>query len=121
MKMLRHLPDNLGEPTQKVITYQKGDDEYIVIESAGGRFIFLDEGGAGSSIVDRVRDVQQQTDVQDSQQGQEGGSGYSQGQGRQTPEGLLVSEVQTISSDQHTVIHHSVAPNPINWGTNADD
>lgn len=108
MKMLRHLPDDPGEPIQRLTTYRKGSDEYIVLESAAGRFIFLNEGEEGDSIVDSVRDVFQQEEVQDGSQSQETGSGDRQDQGVTAPEGILVPDMPSISSDQHRVVHRSV-------------
>lgn len=106
--MLRRLPDDPGEQVQRLTTYRKGSDEYIVLESAGGRFIFLDEGGEGDSIVDPIRDVFQQEEVQDSSQSQASRAFYSQRQGNANAAGIPVPDMPSISSDQHTVIHHSV-------------
>lgn len=103
--MLRQLPDDPGEQVQRLTTYRKGSDEYIVLESAGGRFIFLDEGGQGNSIVDPIRDVFQQEEVQDGGQGQETGSGDRQDQGVTAPEGVPMPYMSDISPDEHAVIH----------------
>lgn len=108
MKMLRHLPDDPGEMVQRLTTYRKGSDEYTVLETAGGRFIFLNEGGEGSNVVDPVRDVLQQEEVQDGGQSQEAGSVDRQDQGVTVPAGISVPDMPSFSPDQHTVVHHSV-------------
>lgn len=118
MKMLRRLPDDPGEVTQRLTTYRKGDDEYIVLESAGGRFIFFDEGGADNSLVAGVHDVLQQEDLQDSIQSQASCAFYSQRQGNENAAGILMPDMQTVSSDEHTVIHHAV---PANCRSSAND
>ena len=122
MKMLRQLPQGLGDPIETLTSYQLGDDIYTVQEVAGGRFIFLDEGGAetNGALAGRAN-VPFQEEVQDRREGQEAGTVHSQNTRLTDATSLFVSSLQTFPPYQRAVGGadcYLCSPDPCTGGDN---
>lgn len=105
MKVLRRLPDDVGEPIEVVTKYKKGNVNYIVSTTSGGRMIYSYEdeqvqvrGGQEAREVVGVFDVPHEEEIHQHGQSQEGGTNDSQVQGeRQATAPVPMSSMQGVS------------------------
>ena len=98
MKILRHLPDGLGEPTEVQKIYKKEDKTYIVQANEAGRMIYEYDTGELSELV-ASSNMLHEEEVQ--QQGESEGDGSLRGEatGRQVAESVPMPQLQEIPSD----------------------
>lgn len=98
MKVLRHLPDGLGEPTEVHEIYEKEDKTYIVQATEAGRMIYEYDTEELSELV-ASSNVLHEEEVQQQGESEVGGSPRGEATGQQDAESVPMPELQEVPSD----------------------
>lgn len=117
MKVLRRLPDDVGDPVEVATKYRRGDTTYIVHQTSGGRMIYAYENEQlqahprqEAREVVGVLDVLHEEEIQHPSESQESSSHNGQDEReREIAAPISMSFVQEISPLHREVIRPTIA------------
>lgn len=101
MKILRYLPEGVGEPVETSRRYERGNTVYIVQHNEAGRMIYTYEREE-TTIVDGSEDVSREEEVQQQGEGEQSSPQHSESTGEQSPSTHIpMSRLQEVPLDNH--------------------